>query len=90
MRILIRTPRGTGERAVDDVELARLVDRSLIVDALAALSADHRAVVVGAYFERRSTRELSERLGIAEGTVKSRLHHALRALRANLEERNVL
>lgn len=90
LRVLPDSGHHTPERAVDDVELARLVDRSLIVDALTALSADHRAVVVGAYFERRSTRELSERLGIAEGTVKSRLHHALRALRANLEERNVL
>lgn len=75
--------------AVDD-ELARAVDRSLIVDAMRALSTDHQRVIVAAYFERRTTRDMSTVLGIPEGTVKSRLHHALRALRASLEERGVI
>ena len=64
--------------------------RHLRVDAIRSLSADHRAVVVAAYYERRTTREMSTLLRIPEGTVKSRLHHGLQALRANLEERGVL
>lgn len=84
------TTGATLDHAADEDAVADLVDRSLIVDALRSLSADHRAVVVAAYFERRSTAEMSSLLGIPEGTVKSRLHHGLRALRANLEERGVL
>lgn len=71
-------------------DLARAVDRSLIVDAMRALSADHQRVIVAAYFERRTTRDMAATLGIPEGTAKSRLHHALRALRASLEERGVV
>lgn len=74
--------------AEDDVD--RVVERSLVVDAMRALSSDHRTVIVAAYFERRTTRDIAGALGVPEGTVKSRLHHALRALRANLEERGVL
>jgi RNA polymerase sigma-70 factor (ECF subfamily) len=81
---------GSDEAGTGDDDLARVVDRTLVVDAMSALSPDHRAVIVAAYFERRTTREMSALLGIPEGTVKSRLHHGLRALRANLEEREVL
>ena len=74
----------------DDVELDRLVDRSLIADSVRSLSTEHRAVLIAAYWERLSTREISERLQIPEGTVKSRLYYALRILRAGLDEREVL
>ena len=74
----------------DDLEVAQLVDRSLIADGLRSLSSEHRAVIVAAYWERLSTREIGDRLGIPDGTVKSRLHYALRILRAALEEREVL
>ena len=66
-----------------------MLDRILIADALASLSAEHRAVVVEAYYQGRSTRQVAERLDIAEGTVKSRLHYGLRALRLALQERGV-
>lgn len=74
----------------DDVELSRLVDRSLIADGLRSLSSDHQTVIVAAYWDRLSTREIGERLGIPDGTVKSRLHYGLRILRTALEEREVL
>jgi RNA polymerase sigma-70 factor (ECF subfamily) len=80
----------TPEVAVDDAEMTRLVEHSLIVDAMKSLSADHRAVIVAAFWDRLSTHEISDRLGIADGTVKSRIHYALRALRSALEERKVL
>ena len=47
-------------------------------------------MLIAAYWERLSTREISERLQIPEGTVKSRLYYALRILRAGLDEREVL
>ncbi len=67
----------------------QVLDRWLIADALAALSADHRAVVIAAYYEGRATTDIAQRLQIAEGTVKSRLHYGLRQLRMILQERGV-
>ncbi|MFZ4841222.1 sigma-70 family RNA polymerase sigma factor [Mycetocola saprophilus] len=66
-----------------------LFDSILVAEALAALSGEHRAVVTGAYFGGRSTVELSADLGIPEGTVKSRLHYGLRALKLALQEKGV-
>ena len=66
-----------------------VLDRWPVADALAALSADHRAVVVGAYYGGRSVAELAAEQGVPPGTVKSRLHYALRALRLALQERGV-
>ncbi|WP_062464702.1 sigma-70 family RNA polymerase sigma factor [Demequina soli] len=76
------------DRPADGAEDA-LFDALLVAEAMATLSADHRAVIVRAYFGGLSTAELSGALGIPEGTVKSRLHYGLRALRLALEERGV-
>lgn len=73
--------------AADETE--RMLDAWLIGDALAGLSAEHRAVVVKAYYGGLSTAELAAELGIPEGTVKSRLHYGLRALRLALQEKGV-
>ena len=80
----------TPDEGREDIDVARLVDRSLIADGLRSLSAQHQAVIVAAYWQRLSTREIGDRLGLPDGTVKSRLHYALRILRAALEEREVL
>ncbi|MFJ8582930.1 sigma-70 family RNA polymerase sigma factor [Micromonospora sp. NPDC093277] len=50
--------------------------------ALPKLALHHRAVLVVLYYRGFSTAEAAAALGIPEGTVKSRAHHALRALRA--------
>jgi RNA polymerase sigma-70 factor (ECF subfamily) len=78
----------TPDRAVLD-RTDQVLDRMLIADALTSLSPEHRAVIVTAYFGGRNTSELAEELGIPEGTVKSRLHYGLRALRLALQERGV-
>ncbi len=75
---------------LDDAEIARVAERSLIVDAVGALTPEHRDVVAAAYWGGLSTKEIAARLGIPDGTVKSRLHYALRVLRAHLQEREVL
>ncbi|WP_084525683.1 sigma-70 family RNA polymerase sigma factor [Nocardia vaccinii] len=49
--------------------------------ALAALSREHREVIVHAYYRRGTTAEIAVQLAIPAGTVKSRLHYALHALR---------
>ena len=53
--------------------------------ALDALDADHRIVVVMRYWQDRTVEDIAERVGIPAGTVKSRLHNALRTLRVSLE-----
>jgi len=53
--------------------------------ALDALDADHRVVVVMRYWQDRTVDDIADRVGIPAGTVKSRLHHALRTMRTALE-----
>ncbi|KQV07778.1 sigma-70 family RNA polymerase sigma factor [Leifsonia sp. Root112D2] len=71
----------------DDAEA--LLDAWLVADALGDLSHDHRAVIVHAYYGGRSVAEVAHELDIPEGTVKSRLHYGMRALRLALQERGV-
>jgi RNA polymerase sigma-70 factor, ECF subfamily len=59
--------------------------RGIVRDGIAALPEKHRSVVVLYYLQRLSLQETAEVLGIQLGTVKSRLHYALRGLRAHLE-----
>jgi RNA polymerase sigma-70 factor (ECF subfamily) len=73
----------------DDDRTDALFDSMLIEQALASLSLDHRAVIVRAYFGGLTVAELSDELGVPEGTVKSRLHYGLRALRLALQEKGV-
>lgn len=79
----VMTMSWAGERAaaVDD-RSASLEDRDQIDRAFRQLSAEHRAVVVVTHYLGMSGREAADALGIPPGTVKSRLHHATRALRA--------
>lgn len=60
--------------------------RSIVRDGIAALPPKHRSVIVLFYLHGRSINETAEILGIRPGTVKSRLHFGLRALRARLED----
>ena len=64
-------------------------DRSLIGDALARLSPQHRAVIRRSYYLGWTTARIADDLHIADDTVKSRLHHAMRALRLTLQEMGV-
>ncbi len=66
-----------------------LLQQWLVVDALRSLTQDHRAAIVECYYGGRTVAEAAERLGVPPGTVKSRLHYGMRALRLALEERGV-
>ena len=70
-------------------ETDRLLQSWVVADALTRLSDDHRLVLVECYYRGRSVAETACRLDIPEGTVKSRTHYALRALRLALEEMGV-
>ncbi|MDT5014386.1 MAG: polymerase sigma-70 factor, subfamily [Mycobacterium sp.] len=65
------------------------LDRMLIGEALARLTSQHRAVIQRSYIQGWTTAQIAADLGIADGTVKSRLHYALRALRHALREMGV-
>ena len=66
------------------------LDRWLIADALAALTFDHRTVLVRAFYGGRSVTELADELDLPVSTIRSRLHFGLRALRLALQERGVI
>jgi RNA polymerase sigma-70 factor (ECF subfamily) len=78
----------TPERALGDGTDA-LFESLLVEEALAGLDLEHRAVIVHAYYGGCSIAEVARRLSIPEGTVKSRLHYGLRALRLALQEKGV-
>jgi RNA polymerase sigma-70 factor (ECF subfamily) len=63
-----------------------ILTRLLVRAALSRLSAAHRQVLVDCYIRDLSVSEAATRLGIPTGTVKSRCHYALIALRLALEE----
>lgn len=62
----------------------------LVGDALRRLTPDHRAVLLECYFRGSTAAQAGLRLGVPLGTVKSRLHYALHALRLALEEMGVV
>lgn len=66
----------------DDIADADLRDQ--LGRALHALSVEHRTVVVLHHYVGLPLGEIAEILGVPYGTVGSRLHHAMRALRASV------
>jgi len=69
--------------AADD--LSSVVDRDLLERGFRRLSLDHRTVVVLHHYLDLPLERVAEIVGIPTGTAHSRLHHAMRALRAALE-----
>ncbi|GCD88255.1 RNA polymerase sigma factor [Nocardioides sp. LS1] len=72
---------------VDDTD--QLLLSWMVADALDRLSTEHRAVILECYFRGLPVAEAARRLGVPPGTVKSRTHYALKALRLALEEMGV-
>ena len=66
-------------------ETLSLEDRDRIERGFRRLPADQRAVLVFTHYLGLTPTEIAERLGIAVGTARSRLHYAHRAMRAALE-----
>jgi RNA polymerase sigma-70 factor (ECF subfamily) len=65
--------------------LSSIVDRDQLERGFRRLSIDHRAVVVLHHYLDLPLDEVADTLGVPVGTVRSRLHHAMRGLRAALE-----
>ena len=71
----------TGQDEVD-----RMLQHWVVAEAMSRLSPDHRQVLFECYYQGRTVADAARRLDVPEGTVKSRAHYALRALRLALEE----
>jgi RNA polymerase sigma-70 factor (ECF subfamily) len=77
------------EQATGDDANDQLLLSWVVAEAVTRLSPDHRAVLLECYYRGRPVAEAARRLGVPEGTVKSRTHYALRALKMALEEMGV-
>ena len=51
-----------------------------LAQAVQRLSPEHREVIVLRYYENLKIQQIAERTGVSKGTVKSRLHYAMRCL----------
>ena len=72
------------ESSVDE-GLRAVVDRDQLERGFRHLSLDHRSVVVLHHYLDKPLDEIARILEIPVGTAHSRLHHAMRALRAALD-----
>lgn len=91
VRARSRRPSAAGAEAADatpasDDDLQQVLDHVTLVWALAQVSEEHRRVVVAVRLEGWSYDELARREGTPVATLRTRMYHALRALRAILEE----
>ena len=65
----------------------QILDTLVMRDALDTLSVAHRQVIRLAHDQDLTQSQIAERLGLPLGTVKTRMFHAMRALRTALDER---
>jgi RNA polymerase sigma-70 factor (ECF subfamily) len=80
--------------AVPDVQEPDRTDAALqsmlVGEAMRRLTVEHRSVLLECYFRGSTAAQAAHRLGIPLGTVKSRTHYALHALRLGLQEMGVV
>ncbi len=79
----MRDKAGTAPTTSDDIDL--VLGRQMLRKALAKLPEEHRAAIGLFYLEEMSVAEVAVALEIPVGTVKTRLMHARKKLRATLE-----
>jgi len=70
--------------ALDQVDQHEAIDR--VRAAMEHLSEEHREIIVLRHFQDLSYSEIADLLGVAKGTVMSRLYRARRALARLLSE----
>jgi RNA polymerase sigma-70 factor (ECF subfamily) len=76
------------ETAVED-DTAATVLRVAVADAMRQLTSSHRQALHETILRDRTVNQAAESLGIPVGTVKSRVHYALRVLQTVLAERGL-
>ena len=84
----LRVRRRTSHEILDNETAGSTTDstdavarRHTLARAIRTLSADHREVVVLRFYADLTVDQIADRTGVGSGTVKSRLHYALRQLR---------
>ncbi|MCO5971956.1 sigma-70 family RNA polymerase sigma factor [Actinoallomurus soli] len=77
------------ERAVPD-PAERVVTLRAVLESMTELTEQQREVLIYTYYLGCSVEQTATALGLAPGTVKSRAHYAMRALRASLRARAVM
>ncbi len=79
-----------GDLSPDQAASVEPIDQALLAwqleEAMRRIGDSHRQVLVETYYRGRPYAELARELGVAEGTIKSRVYYGLRALRIALEE----
>jgi RNA polymerase sigma factor (sigma-70 family) len=83
LRAAATAPRDAAERSAEAEALAA-EQRSELLAIVNTLREDERRAVICRYFLQLSEEEIAAVMGCARGTVKSRLHRALRHLRSRL------
>ena len=73
------------DEPVADDALSAVIDRDQLDRAFRRLSLDHRTVVVLHHYLDMPVDTVADVLGVPVGTVSSRIHHAMRGLRASLD-----
>lgn len=99
-RILINLCQDMLRKQKREIPIKQVVDQQLdyqsqqateieILDTLSSLSEEQRELIMMKYIEDRSNVDIAQSLNIPEGTVKSRLHYALRKLRLLFKEEGI-
>ncbi len=70
-----------------DIEAAQL--REAVHKALDKLSLPHKTVVILYYYNGLTTKEIAKVMNCMQGTVKSRLHNARKAIEKGLKQENL-
>lgn len=76
---------GSRDTRVPDDAIADVANRDALGRAFARLEPEHVVIIVLRFYEDLSVAAISDRLRIPEGTVKSRLHHAVRRMRTAVD-----
>ena len=74
-----------GDEPIANDPLSSVLDREQLERGFRRLSIDHRVVVVLYHYLDMPLDGIAETLGIPVGTAHSRLHHAMRGMRAALD-----
>lgn len=80
---ILHSVKAEGPSPLDEVEKKERLER--LRSGIGALPEEHRAVLLLRVQGEMDIRDIARTLGIPEGTVKSRMHHAVRKLRHYME-----
>lgn len=81
---------GPTDAGSHDGGLESVLTRFEMLEALGSLAPQHRDVIVELFYRDHSVAQAGRALGVPEGTIKSRCHYAMRALRVLCQERGLV